>query len=66
MDFNSFTILSKKAAQLTIPHLRAAEKGGNAPVVKIKNTLASTIVTRIKGAIHTITAPGRAFLGLFR
>ena len=62
---NSFTMLSKKATKYTIPHLQAAENGRTAPVVEIENDLASAIGNRIKGDIHTLTAPGRAFAGLF-
>lgn len=65
MNINSFTILSKQATKYTIPHLQAAENGKNAPVVEIEHNLASAIGNRIKGDIHTLTAPGRAFAGLF-
>src|SRR6266403_6291396 len=60
MDFNSFTILSKKAAQLTSPHLRAAERGERAPVEPIDNTLASTIANQVRGTAHTVKAPVKA------
>ena len=67
MNVNSFTMLSKKATKYTIAHLQAAENGRTAPgpVVEIENDLASAIGNRIKGDIHTLTAPGRAFAGLF-
>jgi triacylglycerol lipase len=60
-----FTLLSKKTTQYTIPHLKAAENGERAPVMEIENTLASAVATRLKGDIHTLTAPGRAFFALF-
>jgi len=66
MDFNSFTVLSKKATQYTIPHLKAAENGDKSPVVEYENTPASAIVTRLEGNLHTLTAPGKAFTGLFK
>ncbi len=49
MGFNSVAILGKRTMRYSIPHLQAAESGGKAPVVEIKNTLASEIGTKIKG-----------------
>ncbi len=66
MGFNSVAILGKRTMRYSIPHLQAAESGGKAPVVEIKNTLASEIGTKIKGDIQTITAPGKAFVRLFK
>jgi len=57
-------ILNKKTAQYTIPHLKAAENGGKAPVVEIENTIASAVGNRIKGDIHILMAPGKALKGL--
>lgn len=61
-----FTILSKMTTRYTIPHLKAAEDGGEAAVVEIENTLASAAATRIKGDIHTLVAPGKALTGIFK
>jgi len=63
---NSFTVLSKKATQYTIPHLKAAENGDKSPVVEYENTLASAIGARLEGNIHTLGAPGKALTGLFK
>ena len=65
MNFNSFTILSNKTTHYTIPHLKAAENGEKARVADIENTLVSAIGTRLEGDIHTLTAPGKALIGLF-
>jgi len=56
-------ILRRSVAPRTNPSL--AENGRTAPVVEIENDLASAIGNRIKGDIHTLTAPGRAFAGFF-
>ena len=66
MHFNSSGILSKRTTRYTIPHLKAAESGGKAPVVEIENTLASAIGTKIEGDIQTLMAPGKAFVNLFK
>ena len=66
MHFNSFTILSSKTTRHTIPHLKAAENGKEAPVVEIENTLASALGARLKGDVHAATAPVKALKGLFR
>ena len=65
MGFNSVAILGKRTMRYSIPHLQAAESGGKAPVVKVKNTLKSAIGTMIKGNIQTLMSPGKAFVKLF-
>ncbi len=66
MHFNSSGILSKRTTRYTIPHLKAAESGGKAPVVEIENTLASVIGARIEGGIDTLMAPGKTVMGFFK